>query len=102
MHTSTPHASNLPFPLRSRYHICVLGRKTPILILPVPSQSPTIGRSPFVPNWPRHLSLVHPSHFSFPLRSRYQVPFFETKSAISSIPVPLQSPTTGISPTTLN
>src|SRR6476660_5781693 len=102
MQASTPHASSLPFPFRSRYHIDVLGRKTPILTFPVPSQSPTIGMSPLVPNWPRHLSLLHPSHFSFPLRSRYQVPSFEVKSAICSMPVPFQSPTTGISPTTLN
>src|SRR5689334_15366998 len=90
MHASTPQASSLPLPLTSRYHIPVLGRKTPILTLPVPSQSPAIGRSPLVPNCPRHLSLVQPSHFSFPLRSRYHVPFLETKSAISSIPVPFQ------------
>src|SRR5690349_19446150 len=102
MHASTPQASSLPFPLRSRYHICVLGRKTPIRTLPVPSQSPAIGISPLVPNWPKHLSLVHPSHFSFPLRSRYHVPSFAVKSAIFSAPVPFQSPITGISPTTLN
>src|SRR5689334_2725507 len=102
MQASTLHASNLPLPLRSRYHIPVLGRKTPILTFPEPSQSPTIGMSPLVPNWPRHLSLLHPSHFSFPLRSRYQLPYFELKSAISSAPVLFQSPITGISPTTLN
>src|SRR6516164_11524175 len=97
-----PHASNLPFPFVSKYHIPVLGRKMPILTLPVPSQSPTTGKSPLVPKRLMHLSVVQPSHIPFPLRSRYQVPYLGKKSPISSFPVPAQSPTTGNSPSPSN
>ena len=73
-HASTVQLSNLPFPFMSRYHIPVLGRKTPIFILPVLSQSPTTGKSPLFPNRPRHLSTLQPSHFPFPLLSKYHCP----------------------------
>jgi hypothetical protein len=63
--------SNFPPPSRSRNHSPVLGRNTPILLLPVPFQSPAIGRSPLCPNDRMHLSLSQPFHFSLPLRSKY-------------------------------
>jgi hypothetical protein len=47
---STVQPSNFPFPFMSKNHSPVLGRKTPILISPVPFESPTTGRSPLLPN----------------------------------------------------
>src|SRR4030095_8811299 len=89
----------MPFPFMSRYHIPVLGRKTPILTLLVPSQSPTIGRSPRLPNGPRIVSFGEPSHLPLPFRSKNHSPVLGRKTPILLSP-PFQSPTTGRSPET--
>lgn len=45
MQVSTTQASSCPLPFLSKNHSPVLGRKTPTIAFPAPSQSPVTGRS---------------------------------------------------------
>src|SRR5215813_10528476 len=90
--------SHLALPLRSKNHSPVEGRKTPMYDLPVPVQSPATGRSPAIPNEPRQLSTLQPSHLPLPLRSRNHSPVEGRKTPMYDLLVAVQSPATGRSP----
>jgi len=96
--TSAVQPSIRPLPFLSKNHSPVLGRNTPILAFPAPSQSPATGRSPARPKLERHLSTLQPSITALPLKSNRHVDPSASKMPILSPPLPSQSPTTAKSP----
>src|SRR5262245_66387434 len=95
-HVSTEHPSKVPLPLRSSSHVRILGSKTPIFACPVPFQSPATGRSPEIPKGPRQPSTVHLFSAPLPLRSSFHRHVLGVKMPSFIVPVPVQSPTTGL------
>src|ERR1035437_9029557 len=86
--------SQTPFPFKSRYQAPL--EKTPILVMPDPSQSPVTGIALGKP-WPKlgiTLSTTPPSQTPSPFMSKYQLPL--EKTPIFVMPDPSQSPVTGI------
>src|SRR5437868_956711 len=79
--------------LLRRYQLFVAGSNAPIVVVPLPSQSPTTGNS--VP-WPqtKRASGTPPE---LELR-RYHVCVVGSNMPMVVLPVPVQSPTTGIQP----
>src|SRR5664279_1963992 len=86
--------SQTPLPFMSRYQVPL--EKTPILEVPVLSQSPVTGITLGTPT-PKlgiTLSATPPSQTPSPFMSRYQEPLEKTPILVT--PVPFQSPVTGI------
>src|SRR5688500_19346914 len=90
--------SQTPLPSKSRNHSPVDGRKTPILVLPVPFQSPATGISPGTPKDATQRSFLHLFHLRLPLRSRNHSPVLGRKNPNCVVPRSVQSPPTGTSP----
>src|SRR5262245_64681784 len=71
MYLSTLAPFHSPLPFISKNHSPVLGLNTPILLTPLPSQSPTTGRSLDRPNGSMHISMLQSSsHRPLPFKSR--------------------------------
>src|SRR5262249_41119224 len=65
-----------------------------MVVVPLPSQSPTTGTQPGAPNWNGAKSTVP----GLLLLGRYQVMVEGSTTPMVSLPSPFQSPTTGIEP----
>src|ERR1700682_1048009 len=72
-----------------RCHVAVVGSNMPIVVVPLPSQSPTTGIQPAWPNWNVGRGPALPT--------RYQLPP-ESTEPMFVLPLPSQSPVTGVQP----